>query len=283
MFNKKTGKSKKININKNDKRKKTFNPNLFNPIYRIRIYAYIFTFFLVLYLVSLIFVIHQNRYFIATKINHINFVKEQVKDNQIIEENEIINNDIVKKNYGDDSPITKFVNNKISFYNLSYVPKNLINVSSDYVADIKWYQTLRTEANQALQQMAKDFFDNFWEKMVVVSAYRSYDYQVWIKSRWCSDLLCAKPWFSEHQTGLAIDLWEASTQKEFLNNSKFVSYFEWMKENAYKYGFHNTYQKGVAVDWYVVEPWHWRYLWVSLAKKLFDDNITFAEYYKNSK
>jgi LAS superfamily LD-carboxypeptidase LdcB len=37
---------------------------------------------------------------------------------------------------------------------------------------------LRSEANLALQQMAKDFFDKFSEKIVVVSAYRSYDYQV---------------------------------------------------------------------------------------------------------
>jgi LAS superfamily LD-carboxypeptidase LdcB len=56
-----------------------------------------------------------------------------------------------------------------------------------------------------------------------------------------------------------------------------------MKENAYRYGFHNTYQKWVKVDWYEIEPWHWRYLWISLAKKLYDENITFAEYYKNSK
>ncbi len=275
--------NKKIGVKNNGKSKKSFNPNLFNPIYRIRIYTYIFTAFLALYLISLIFVIHQNRYFIASKINHINFIIEQVKDDEIINEYKVNDNIKSSSGYGDDDYITKFVNNKISFYNLSYVPKNLVKVSSDYVADIKWYQTLRTEANQALQQMAKDFFDKFSEKMVIVSAYRSYDYQVWIKSRWCSDLLCAKPWFSEHQTGLAVDLWEASTQKDFLNNSKFVSYFEWMKENAYKYGFHNTYQKWLDVDWYVVEPWHWRYLGVSLAKKLYDENITFAEYYKNSK
>lgn len=279
MFNKKL---------QNYNKKKSLNQVLFNPIYRIMIYVYIFTFFIVWYLIFLIFIIHQNRHFIATKINHINFIKEQVKDDEIINEykvNEYKVNDNIKSNlaYGDDDYITKFVNNKISFYNLSYIPKNLVKISSDYVVDIKGNQTLRTEANQALQQMAKDFFDKFSEKMVVVSAYRSYDYQVWIKSRWCSDNLCAKAGFSEHQTGLAVDLWEASTQKEFLNNSEFVSYFEWMKENAYKYWFHNTYQKWVKVDWYEVEPWHWRYLWVSLALKLYENNITFAEYYKNSK
>ncbi len=278
MLNKKMNVEKRIN-----KRKKSFNPNLFNPICRIRIYIYTFATFLILYLLSLIFVIHQNRYFMATKINHIGFVLKQIQNKEVVEESKIIYNVGLNSDYGDDSSITKFVNNKISFYNLSYIPNNLVGISSDYIEDIKWNQTLRNEANLALQQLAKDFFDTFWEKIILVSAYRSYDYQVWIKIRWCNDMFCAKPWFSEHQTGLAVDLWEASTKEQFLSNSKLVSYFKWMQENAYKYGFHNTYQKWIEIDWYVVEPWHWRYLGIDLAKYLYDNNITFAEYYKNSK
>jgi hypothetical protein len=134
---KKTSKSKKINIKKSDKRKKTLNPNLLNPIYRIRIYTYILTTFLALYLISLIYVIHQNRYFIATKINHINIIKEQFKNDEIINEYKVNDNIESNSGYGDDNYITKFVNNKISFYNLSYIPKNLVKVESDYVEDIK--------------------------------------------------------------------------------------------------------------------------------------------------
>jgi len=60
--------------------------------------------------------------------------------------------------------------------------------------------------------------------------------------------------------GLAVDIFDASTRQEFLANSLYKKYLEWMKENAHKYGFHNSYQKGLEIDGYDIEPWHWRYL-----------------------
>ena len=128
--------------------------------------------------------------------------------------------------------------------------------------------------------MWKKFEQETWEKINVVSAYRSYDYQVWIKKWWCSDNLCANPGFSEHQTGLVVDLWSASSKDNWYSNVKLKKYFSWLNENAYKFGFHNTYQKWRDVDWYEIEPWHWRYLWVELATYLRENNLTFAEFYK---
>jgi D-alanyl-D-alanine carboxypeptidase len=58
-------------------------------------------------------------------------------------------------------------------------------------------------------------------------------------------------------------------------------YYKWLDENAYKYGFHNTYQKWLEIDWYEIEPWHWRYMWVELATYLKDNNLTIAEFYFN--
>jgi D-alanyl-D-alanine carboxypeptidase len=127
--------------------------------------------------------------------------------------------------------------------------------------------------------MAKAFYNDFKENIAVVSAYRSYKYQVSIKSGWCPDNLCAKAGFSEHQSGLAVDLWEASTEYNWKTDPKLKKYYKWLEENAYKYGFHNTYQKWLDVDSYEVEPWHFRYLWKYLAKYLYDEKMTFAEYY----
>jgi len=182
-------------------------------------------------------------------------------------------------NFEKDNLITKFVNNKVSFNKLDYKPKDLEKISSNYVFDSKWYSTLRKEANQKLQELSKEFFSKFWKKMVVVSAYRSYEYQKWIKNRWCPDNLCSKAWFSEHQTWLAIDIFSASTKEYWQKNKQYNSYYIWMKENAYKYWFHNTYQKWLKIDWYEIEPWHWRYLWYDLAKYLDEKKITFAQFY----
>jgi D-alanyl-D-alanine carboxypeptidase len=53
--------------------------------------------------------------------------------------------------------------------------------------------------------------------------------------------------------------------------------------HAHTYGFTNTYQKGLDIDWYEIEPWHWRYVWVDIASYLSENNITIAEFYYQQK
>ena len=190
------------------------------------------------------------------------------------EKNNLINLEI-------DYSIQKFVTSSRSFNDKSYVPEKLVSISSDFIYDTKWWrQLLRDIANKNLQNLAEEFKKEFSVKLSVVSAYRSYKYQQWIKSRWCPDNLCAKAGFSEHQSGLAVDLFEASSNYSWKINPKLVKYYKWLDDNAHKYGFHNTYQKWLNTDWYEIEPWHWRYLWDYLAKKLKEENITIAEFYK---
>lgn len=182
-----------------------------------------------------------------------------------------------------DSSLQKFVTSNLSFNSKDYVPQKLVSISSDFIYDSKWWtQKVREETNLSLQTMWKLFYETFWKKITVVSAYRSYTYQKWIKDRWCPDNLCAKAGYSEHQSGLAVDLWEASSQKNWNNNSKLMTYYKWLGENAANFGFHNTYQKWLEIDWYEIEPWHWRYMWVELAKYLKENDLTIAEYYNKN-
>jgi len=179
-----------------------------------------------------------------------------------------------------DSSLNKFVSAKVPFNDKTYIPENLVNISGKYIIDWKWWwQKLRKEALQALEKMWEQYYNETWKKIVVVSAYRSYLYQKGIKDRWCPDNLCAKAGYSEHQSGLAVDLWAASSNAAW-QVEPFLSRYKWLKENAYKYGFHNTYQKWLEVDTYEIEPWHWRYLGESLAKYLLDNDLTIAEFYK---
>lgn len=188
--------------------------------------------------------------------------------------------DIVYYDLYTDNSLMKYVSNKVSFDDVSYKPENLVPIYSDYVTDKKWNtQLLRKEANEALQVLARDFFISFEEPIEVVSAYRSYLYQKWIKDRGCPDNLCAKAWYSEHQSGLAVDFFEASTSAQWEANKTLSLYFEWLTNNAYKYGFINTYQKWQEIDGYDKEPWHWRYVGRELAEYIYGNNITFAEFY----
>ena len=117
------------------------------------------------------------------------------------------------------------------------------------------------------------------------SAYRSYDtqnslYNNYKKNNGISyaDKWSARPGFSEHQTGLALDVGVESKYSvgKFENSREFT----WMKENSYKYGFILRYPKGKEyITGYSYEPWHYRYVGVDAATYIYENNITFEEYY----
>lgn len=237
------------------------------------------------YFIFLLYNINNSRIEVRSIKLDISLKNEEIE--KIEEEIKIIKKEMTEKikeyDLISDTSIHKFVNHNISFNEFWYIPSNLVKIWSNYIYDAKWWtQLLKKEANDNLQLMAKKFLEDTWEKMVVVSAYRSYQYQKWIKLWWCSDNLCAKAWYSEHQSWLAVDLWDASTNYKWMNNKKLKGYYEWLKNNAKNYGFHNTYRKWLEIDWYEIEPWHWRYLWIELAKYLDEKDLTFAEYYKQN-
>jgi D-alanyl-D-alanine carboxypeptidase len=140
---------------------------------------------------------------------------------------------------------------------------------------------LRREAVTALQDMAKDFFSVFGAPISIVSSYRSYWYQTHLFSSYREKYgearargFSAKPWYSEHQLWLAIDIFDLSSQQWW----KKEKYFQRMRANAHTYGRTQSYQKWLAVDGYIVEPRHWRYVWVDLATYLRENKMTFGEY-----
>ena len=54
-----------------------------------------------------------------------------------------------------------------------------------------------------------------------------------------------------------------------------------MKENAYKYGFILRYPKGKEnITGYVYESWHYRYVGIEAAKIIYENDLTFEEYYE---
>lgn len=184
-----------------------------------------------------------------------------------------------------DTSFTKYVDPSNPFDTLWYIPEEYELFSRSFITDTKGDAGLRHEARLQFEELAKAFYKEFGEKIVVVSSYRSYNYQAGIKAGWCPDNLCAKAGFSEHQSGLALDLWSASSNEYWQSNARLMKFYSWLDENAYKYGFHNSYQNGREVDGYEIEPWHWRYLGVDFATYLHERDITFAEYYyeKNPK
>lgn len=83
----------------------------------------------------------------------------------------------------------------------------------------------------------------------------------------------AKPYNSEHNAGLAVDLCRIN---EWFGNTE---EYKWMCENAYKFGFILRYtsqnQKETGV---MSEPWHWRYVGVDLAEKVKNSGKSFERF-----
>lgn len=166
---------------------------------------------------------------------------------------------------------------KVYFLNEHYVPSNLATITPEYL----YYpnQTLFIHANvwpklEALLKSASSSGAN----LQINSAYRSYGTQAAIKSSYKitygsgANKFSADQGYSEHQLGTTVDFGTPSIRGDF---SKFggTKEFEWLVNNAYKFGFILSYPKNN--DYYVYEPWHWRYVGVALATRLHEEDKYF--------
>lgn len=144
----------------------------------------------------------------------------------------------------DDESLLRFVSRYRALSDKSYAPSNLVSISGSYINEAGRKSYLRVEARDALVPLAKAFEEEYGESLVVISGYRSATYQqrLWDLGK-CTSSLCAPSGYSEHQLGLAVDLFDATTEKEFDNNKRYRKYIAWLKQNAHLYGWTQSYQK----------------------------------------
>jgi D-alanyl-D-alanine carboxypeptidase len=108
------------------------------------------------------------------------------------------------------------------------------------------------------------------------SAYRSFATQTTVYAqdlhahgRAAADGLTARPGYSEHQTGLAIDIGPASGRCALSACFAGTPEGKWLAVNAWRYGFILRYPKGLtAITGYDFEPWHYRFVGRPLAARM---------------
>ena len=82
----------------------------------------------------------------------------------------------------------------------------------------------------------------------------------------------AKPGYSEHQLGLAVDINSHTSEDEW-------RLYEWLSANAWRYGFILRYPQGAeAVTGIDYEPWHYRYVGPDAARAIRETGGTLEEY-----
>ena len=95
-----------------------------------------------------------------------------------------------------------------------------------------------------------------------------------------------EPGYSEHHTGLAIDLVDTTYYQNTPNDLLNEAYADtdsakWLAENAPKYGFILRYPKGKEAETGInFEPWHYRYVGVEHAMYITQNNLTLEAYIK---
>lgn len=176
----------------------------------------------------------------------------------------------------DEELLAKY--SKVSFLNENYVPERLEKIDEDYVLEGKGDQYFLKDAMRFLERMIeaaeRDDID-----LKIISAYRSFDEQNELKGQFTqiygegANAFSADQGFSEHQLGTTVDI---TTPEIGATSESFgeTEAFEWLQDNAHKYGFILSYPEGNT--FYIYEPWHWRFVGRDLARDLNrDDDRTF--------
>ena len=179
---------------------------------------------------------------------------------------------------------------EVDSFNLLMLVNKYNYVSKDFkpnLVEVKEYAIngmyLTNECMLSFVKMAGDAKKQGYN-IRAISTYRTYEYQDNLYNKYAAmdgvykaDTYSARPGFSEHHTGLAMDIDNIETSYTDFDKTK---EFIWMQENAYKYGFILRYPEDKEdITGYIYEPWHYRYVGIEVAKFIKEKNITFEEYY----
>lgn len=168
--------------------------------------------------------------------------------------------------------------NKYHKLDENYEPSDLTIIDSKYASGT---QKLRKEAQIKFEEMASDMAkENL--KIYAGSTYRSYTYQKGLYDRYvkkdgfaAAETYSARSGYSEHQLGLAVDI--VNGKWDYLSEND--KEYDYLVKNSYKYGFILRYPRGSEyITGYMFEDWHFRYLGIELATKVFNSGLTYDEY-----
>ena len=197
--------------------------------------------------------------------------------------------------------------NKTVTVGADYMPDSLIPIDSQYTL---YGKQISLSGNSALAAVAmiEEMRASGITNVYITSGYRSYEYQQTLFNNYCAVERAAHPDFteeqiretvlrysaapgtSEHQSGLCMDLFVSPGMLELENYGHEGSYpndigfaeteaFAWLEKNAHKFGFILRYPEDkTEVTGYSYESWHYRFVGIDAASKIFENKITLEEY-----
>lgn len=168
-----------------------------------------------------------------------------------------------------------------------YTPSDLVELDTTIARSTI---CIKKEAADALKDLI-DAAKNDGYSIMVSSGFRDYYTQKSIVDRETKNgntnvaIAVAKPGYSEHQLGVAVDLTSksiayASATGKFGDTPEAL----WLEQHASEYGFIESYPKGKEmITGYMYEPWHYRYVGIDNAEAIIKNGQTINEYLKMKK
>lgn len=166
--------------------------------------------------------------------------------------------------------------NKFYHLNEEYERADLENVSLQYAYEDN---KAASEVIEAFERMRNDVREKLNVSLMINSSYRSYKVQeeTYISFR-KNDNIVARPGYSEHQTGLTLDL--TSIEHPMADDFTESEEYKWLIENCHYYGFILRYPENKKyITGYDTESWHFRYVGLEHASKMYQEDLTLEEYY----
>lgn len=136
-------------------------------------------------------------------------------------------------------------------------------------------QPLRAEAALAVEQMYWTMMSEIGHGFYITSGYRSYAYQSQLFNAYvardgvaAAERYSARPGYSEHQTGLAVDIDDGlGCAFESCFGTSTVGW--WLRQNAHRFGFILRYDYGQESKvGFLYEPWHFRYVGTAISNDM---------------
>ncbi|WP_267127705.1 M15 family metallopeptidase [Demequina gelatinilytica] len=185
--------------------------------------------------------------------------------------------DLTALSVDDPDSLWVVVNKRRPLDPLDYAPADLVDVSG-----VPGGATMREEAAAAMQGLyrAAEEADAAFS---ITTGYRDRGLQQYLYNGYvaesgqeAADRFSARPGYSEHQTGLAVDIRAGACELEpcFADTAA----GRYVAEHAWEHGFIVRYPAGAEdVTGYIYEPWHLRYVGARLAAHMHDEGIATLE------